>query len=202
MTASLSYADRFGPYGLRVEPTYDQMLNSVRKPLKIPLPDRSSKWYATGPYRALILDANEAYNTHQQNVIDYRQSGAVPPEKAAQVRPSETGADARWQSYYDYNTALDEEHAYNDAADTMRAQEREQTNQLRRQVLSSSSGPNQINPTVEAHHPDLEGAGVPHDMPAPRATRSSPYPYPAPYDEYAADGHPRAPASAPSNGSI
>ena len=118
----------------------------------------------------------------------------MPPEKAAQVRPSDTGADARWQSYYDFNTALDEEHAYNTAADTMRAQEREQTNQLRRQVLSSSSGPNQINPTVEAHHPDLEEAGVPHDAPAPRATRSVPYPYPAPYDEYAADGHPRAPA--------
>ena len=73
MTTSLSYTDRFGPYGLRVEPTYDQTLNSVRKPLKIPLPDRSSKWYATGPYRTLILDANESYNNHQQNVIDYRQ---------------------------------------------------------------------------------------------------------------------------------
>ena len=60
-----------------MEPTYDQMLNSVREPLRIPLPDRSSKWYATSPYRALILDANESYNNHQQNVIDYKQSGAM-----------------------------------------------------------------------------------------------------------------------------
>ena len=54
---SLSYTSQLGYYGLRVNPTLDQVLGNVRKPLRIPLPDRRAKWYALSPYRALILEA-------------------------------------------------------------------------------------------------------------------------------------------------
>ena len=48
MTAQLSYTDTKGYYGMRVEPSYDQMLRSLKKQVWIPQPDRSAKWYATG----------------------------------------------------------------------------------------------------------------------------------------------------------
>ena len=59
MTAPLSYKSEYGYYGLRVNPTFEQVVATVRKPLRIPLPDRKAKWYALSPYRGLILDASE-----------------------------------------------------------------------------------------------------------------------------------------------
>jgi hypothetical protein len=46
MTAALtpfSYMSHFGYYGLRVVPTLEQAINTVRKPLRIPVPDRLAK---------------------------------------------------------------------------------------------------------------------------------------------------------------
>ena len=41
MTAApLSYENHFGYYGLRVNPTFEQVIGTVDKPLRIPLPDR------------------------------------------------------------------------------------------------------------------------------------------------------------------
>ena len=54
MTAQLSYTDTKGYYGLRVEPSYEQMLRSLKKEIRIPQPDRSAKWVALGPYRVSI----------------------------------------------------------------------------------------------------------------------------------------------------
>ena len=50
MIAPLSYTSTFGYYGLRVNPTFEQVIGTVRKPLRIPLPDRRAKWYANSPY--------------------------------------------------------------------------------------------------------------------------------------------------------
>ena len=41
---TLSYTDKFGWYGLRVNPTYDELLDTVRKPVRIPIPSREAKW--------------------------------------------------------------------------------------------------------------------------------------------------------------
>ena len=72
--AQLSYTDKTAWYGLREVPTYEQMLQTVRKPTRIPIPDRSAKWYATGPYRAFLLDAANKYHEHLQDTLDYRRS--------------------------------------------------------------------------------------------------------------------------------
>ena len=58
-TAPLSFTSETGYYGLRVNPTFDEVLRTIRKPLGIPVPDRSAKWYANSPYRSLLLDAEE-----------------------------------------------------------------------------------------------------------------------------------------------
>ena len=44
MVASLSFTDEKGYYGLRVNPTYEEILQTIRKPLRVPVPQRSAKW--------------------------------------------------------------------------------------------------------------------------------------------------------------
>ena len=66
MTAELSYHDKKGYYGLRVNPSYEEMLHSLKKKVWIPQPDRSAKWYATGPYRAFLLDQAKRFNDAQR----------------------------------------------------------------------------------------------------------------------------------------
>ena len=90
---SLSYGSKFGYYGLRVNPTLEQVVGTVRNPLKIPLPDRKAKWYANSPYRALILEAEEKFQSYERAAIDYRQPGADAPASAARVRESDAAAD-------------------------------------------------------------------------------------------------------------
>ena len=86
MTAPLSYTSQFGYYGLRVNPSFDQVIGTIRKPLRIPLPERSAKWYALSPYRALILDSAQKYNDYEHMKLDYRSSGNQAPEQAAHLR--------------------------------------------------------------------------------------------------------------------
>ena len=109
--APLSYTSHFGYYGLRVNPTFDQVLKTVRKPLRIPLPDRHAKWYALGPYRSLILDAENKYNDHQHAQIDFRQSGHEIPEAAAAVRRSDAGADPVFPQIQAQGEATDRQRA-------------------------------------------------------------------------------------------
>ena len=68
---TLSYGSQFGYYGLRLNPTLEQVIGSIRKPLRIPLPDRRAKWYALSPYRALILDAEREANDYETALLDY-----------------------------------------------------------------------------------------------------------------------------------
>jgi len=125
-TAPLSYTDHFHD-GLRINPSYDEMLGTVRKPLNIPLPDRSSKWYALSLYRALILDAKAAHNDYQHSLLDYRHSGAELPESAAQVYSSPAGEDDVWHEIERQNQRMEEQHAYEAAFDAMNAEHQAQT---------------------------------------------------------------------------
>jgi hypothetical protein len=92
MTAPLSFTSQKGYYGLRVSPSFDQVVGTVKNPLRTPLPERSAKWYALSNYRSLILDASQKYNNYEHMAIDYRQSGAQAPEMAAHLQPSAAGA--------------------------------------------------------------------------------------------------------------
>lgn len=191
MTAPLSYTSHFGYYGLRENPSFEQVVGTIRKPLRIPLPDRSAKWYALSPYRALILDAAQKYNDYEHSKLDYHSSGAHAPEQAAFQRPSAAGEDPAWQEHDRQNEAREEQDAYDLAFEAMNNEHRAQAREIRKQQLSSY-GPNRMHPTIEAHHPDLEQARIPHAMPAPRAPMVQ-HPWPAPVRQMAAAGQPQAP---------
>ena len=80
-----------------MKPNFEEALGWARKPMRIPIPDRSSKWYAMGPYRAAILDAEEKLQDFEHAVLDYRQTGNELPERAAQVRASTSAEDERFE---------------------------------------------------------------------------------------------------------
>jgi hypothetical protein len=48
--ATLPYKDHFW-HGLRVNPSFDEVLQTVGKKIKYQVPDRSAKWFATSVYR-------------------------------------------------------------------------------------------------------------------------------------------------------
>ena len=178
---SLSYTSQLGYYGLRVNPTLEQVIGSVRKPLRIPLPDRRAKRYALSPYRALILDAEAKYNQHESAAIDYRNSGAELPEHAARVRPSDAGMDGSFNRIEENNRGMALQNAYETAKDSMDSNNRARASEMRTETLSAQHGPDMLNPVIEAHHESLSQTGVPHFMPGVRSvpTHSLPAPPPA-----------------------
>jgi len=135
--ATLSYADKFAWYGLRENPTYDQLLQTVRKPVRIPIPSREAKWYALSPYRAFLLDAQKKYNDYDSRNIEYDASGNHVPRNAAHSQESEAGNDPAWQEHDRVNQALDREEAANIASQAMDEDRRRMANMMRQKQLSS-----------------------------------------------------------------
>ena len=90
-----------------------------------------------------------------------------------------------------HGDAMDAQHAYETAFDLVNEEHRRATEAARSQHLGVTYGPNRMHPTVEANHEELDEAGVPHVMPAPRpaARRHS---WKAPPRQYAAVGQPQA----------
>lgn len=168
MTAQLSYQDQKGYYGLMVEPSYDQMLRSLKNKVRIPQPDRSAKWYALGPYRAFLLEQAKRFNDNQRKDLEYDDSGAQLPAAAERgAQESIAGTDDVWNRQEQFNSNLDAEEARRVAEAALDSERRSQANQMRRTQLSAygrSSG----HWTVDAHHQDLEYRGVPHPAPMPK----------------------------------
>ena len=191
MTAGLSYQDNFGYYGLRVNPSFSQLEGTVKKPWKIPVPDRHDKWYALGPYRAHLLDASNQYNIQQAKSLSYLDSGASLPEAATQTKPSDAMGDPSWMRSQNHNLEIDARELVDSVTREEHLQNKRETQEIRRSQLSSY-GPNLTDATVENHHDDLEEASVPHAMPFPRPpmTRAS---WPSEHLQYAAAGIPQAP---------
>lgn len=189
--ASLSYTSQLGYYGLRVNPTFEQVVGTVRKPLRIPLPDRKAKWYALSPYRALILDAEAKHQDYQHAQLDYRATGAHLPESAAAVRPSDAGEDPAFQAIHAHGEAYDHQRVVEIASDLAEQERRLETAHVRGGQLRGTYGPNHTDPTVEAMHDELDEAQVPHSMPAPRIAplRRG---WKAPAVQYVAAGQPQA----------
>ena len=111
MTAPLSYTSTFGYYGLRVNPTFEQVLGTIRKPLHIPLPDRRAKWYANSPYRALLDDAGKKFEEVEGAAHMFRESGAEVHESANQVRPSPAGAPQNFDQIHEQARRAEENQA-------------------------------------------------------------------------------------------
>jgi hypothetical protein len=187
---TLSYGSQFGYYGLRLNPTLEQVIGSVRKPLRIPLPDRRAKWYALSPYRALILDAEREANDYESATLDYRNSGAHLPEAAAAVRPSDAGDDHSFRRIDEHHRSLALQSAYETAYKTMAQERKGRTQQQNNEVLRAQHGPIRMNPVIEAHHRSLKESGVPHHMPGIRL-QPQPQKYPAPPRLFAAAGQPQ-----------
>ena len=139
---TLSYSSQFGYYGLRLNPTLEQVIGSIRKPLRIPVPDRRAKWYALSPYRALILDAEREANDYETTAMGYRNSGAQLPEAAAAIRPSDAGEDQSFRRIDENRRAIDLQSAYETAKQTMDQERKGKTKQRRKEVLRAQHGPN------------------------------------------------------------
>ena len=193
---SLSYTSKFGYYGLRVNPTLEQVVGTVRKPLRIPLPDRKAKWYANSPYRALILDAEEKYQDYEAKNIDYRRAGLDAPESAARVRPSDAGADETFDKIDEHHRRIEEHEAIETSQRLMQEHESRKTAANRREILRLSHAPNKLNPVIEMEHAELETAGIPHYMAMPRSLPPKAQ-FTRPLAQFAAAGHPQAPEFKP-----
>jgi hypothetical protein len=193
MTAQLSYQDTKGYYGLRVQPSYDEMLRSLRKKIFIPQPDRSAKWVATGIYRAFLLEQAKRYNDAQIKDLEYDATDSHAPKAVVNgQQESMAGTDDTWDRHEQFNANLSAEDARRVADDAMAAERRQQANQMRRLQLSSY-GPTAGHWTVDAHHKDLEDAGVPHTAPAPKKLATPAGQWRAPANEFIAAGQPQAP---------
>ena len=192
-TAPLSFTSETGYYGLRVNPTFDEVLRTIRKPLGIPVPDRSAKWYANSPYRSLLLDAEEKYNSYEHAALDYNNSGAELPRRAAMVRPSLGGEDDSFGRIDTHHHAMAAQEAYDTAKNVSDATARLETEKNRKVYLSRSSGPNAMHPVVAAHHAGLEEAGVPHYKPAPRIQPPPRHGHSTETRQMMADGQPQPP---------
>ena len=187
--AQLSFTDTKGYYGLRVEPTYEQMLRSLKKEVRLPQPDRSAKWYATGIYRAFLLEQAKRYNDAQRKDLEYDATGAHLPA-AAERGQEMAGTDDTWNRQEQFNSNLDAEEARRIAEDALASEQRAQANQMRRQQLSTY-GPSSGHWTVEAHHSDLDYRGIPHSAPMPKLTMPAGR-WQASPNEYIAAGQPQA----------
>lgn len=186
-----SYTDKTGYYGLRVHPSYDEMLHSLKKSIRVPQPDRSAKWYATGIYRAFLLEQAKRYNDNQRKDLEYDATGAQLPAAAEHgQQESMAGTDDTWNRQEQFSSNLNAEEAKRIAEDALASERKAQANQVRRQQLSSY-GPTRGHWTIEAHHEDLEYRGIPHPAPMPKMTMPAGR-WQAPPNEYIALGQPQA----------
>jgi len=194
MIANLSYKDTYGYYGLRAEPSFDELVQTFKKKRTvIPVPkDRQYKWYALGPYRSYILDASKRYSDLEQLKQKYRSSDAEAPEDAAfHTQESLGGNDPAFQAQEDHSDRADAYEMSLDAANQEYQQQRLETARIRREQLSTAGG-NIFDPTIMAHSDDLRDAEVPHAMPSPRPMMS-PRGWPTEHQQFAAAGIPAGP---------
>ena len=193
--APLSYTSKFHD-GLRINPTFDEMLKTARKDLRIPVPDRRAKWYATGIYRSLILDAEKQNHDFEHAHIDFQQSGHELPEAAARVRPSDAGGDPVFPQIHAHGEAMDARQAHDTATQLMEIERRRQTEHNRSHVLYSTHGPNLGDPTIQAAFDELDEAQAYHTKPAARPHPIKSY-YLEPPGQWASAGQPQAPEFTP-----
>ena len=164
--ATLSYKDQFA-WGLRVNPSFDQLAKSVTKKFKFQKPDRSAKWWALSNERAFMLDAANKVHDYEHLLLDYNQSGARAPRAAALVQPAAEGEDAAWEQVHE-TTRQAEDHDYiAEGFERMNARLRQEAaaaaaNYLRDQAARALM-PQQW--FIGDHHEELEDAGVEHEGP-------------------------------------
>ena len=167
------------------------MLRSLKKPIRIPQPNRSAKWYATGIYRAFLLEQAKRYGDAQRKDLEYDATGAHLPVAAEHgAQNSMAGTDDTWNRQEQFTSNLNTEEARRIAEDALAEERRAQANAMRRQQLSAY-GPTRGHWTIEAHHQDLEYRGIPNPAPMPKMATPAGR-WQAPPNEYIAAGQPQA----------
>ena len=166
-TASLSYKDEFA-WGLRVNPSFNELVKSTKKPLRIPVPDRSAKWFALSNYRSFMLDAAKKYNDYEHMKLDYDGSGAHLPQATAMTNPSADGDDPTWDRVRHHTQQAEEQDAYELAFSAMEAEHRQQAAQTRAEHLAATHTPTIGHWFTDVYHQEMEDAGVEHDGPVPQ----------------------------------
>lgn len=184
---TLSYHDKFA-MGLRVNPSFEQMHQAAKRPLRIPVPDRSAKWFALSNYRSFMIDQARAYSDYEHLRLDYDQSGAELPASAAMTKDSSSGNDESWSKIAKFNERLVQEHAHNQAMTVIQAHDARVAEELRVQQLSAYA-PTLGHWFIEENHEDLEDAGVDHDAPLERPAKIKPVKLPTHVSHPVAAGH-------------
>lgn len=158
----LSAKDRFA-YGEWVaKPSFEETLDTLNRPLHIPVPQRWATWYEYGWYRAALADAAAKTADYEHALLDYRQSGAALPEHAARVRSSDAGDDPVFESMGQQAAARDDmddyERVLEQANRDRLSQARAERHEHHYHAYRTSTG----SPVVHASHEELRQAGVPH----------------------------------------
>jgi hypothetical protein len=112
-------------YGWQIKPTFDEALDAVEKPLRIPLPDRRAKLMANSLYRNKIVanerlamgyepqmepaqvapqtneqmldEVHEGFMAHQVAHMEHQATKDTIPAAVLQVQPSPSADDVVWQ---------------------------------------------------------------------------------------------------------
>ena len=164
--ATLPYQDQFW-HGLRINPSFDEVLESTKKKIKYQLPDRSAKWFATSVYRSFMVDTARRYHDAEHLKLDYDQSGSRLPKAAAMVAPAVEGEDPAWNRMRGTSDAADERDFIEQGFAELEAEARREAAHQRRYQLAAQAAA-AFTPTlffIGDHHEELEEAGIEHDPP-------------------------------------
>ena len=88
--------DKFGYYGLIVKPTFEEVLDTTKKPLRIPIPDRKAKREALNFYRAKLLELQQSAMGYDLTGMQHAVDGQTIPEalhQVEQIGPSKSADD-------------------------------------------------------------------------------------------------------------
>jgi len=164
--ATLPYQDQFW-HGLRINPSFDEVLESTKKKIKYQLPDRSAKWFATSVYRSFMVDMARRFHDTEHLKLDYNQTESRLPQAAAMVTTAVEGEDPAWNRTRGASDAADEHDFIAESFSQLEAEARREATQQRRYQLAAQAAA-AFTPTlyfIGDHHEELEEAGVEHDPP-------------------------------------
>lgn len=80
-------------YGLVAKPTFSDAWDTVRKPLRIPIPPRTATTEAQSVYRAHMLEVARLGTAAQMRVLGYQMGDDTLPASAAELGPSPAATD-------------------------------------------------------------------------------------------------------------
>jgi len=184
LTAPLDLREKYA-WGLRVKPTFEQVIAASKRPVKLPPLDRSAKWYQMSNFRSFILDQSKKYNDYEHLKLDYDQSGARLPARAAAVSTTEVDDDIYEQA--DWHDVLQDQSELDAAMEAEEEDRQHEAAEMRAQEMAHLA-PVSGHWVIEANHEDLDEVGVDH--PPPVAHVSVPHrARPAPLYQSEAAGH-------------